>query len=81
MKILLLDHGKTYGGGQVMAARLLPLLRARGYEIEAWSGCEDLEGDPIPRTHMGLRRAIRIQPRFAELVSAIHQGTNQIGNG
>ena len=59
MNILFLDHGETYGGGQVMAARLLPLLREEGFSIDAYVGCPRLPGEPIPKTHAGLRRLIR----------------------
>ncbi len=58
MRVLFLDHATIYGGRQVMAERLLPLLRARGLEIESLVGCERLEGDPIPTTFHGLRRAM-----------------------
>ncbi len=59
MRILFLDHGRTMGGGQVMAARLLPRLRARGLRIDALVGCPHVEGGPIPATYLGLRRAMR----------------------
>lgn len=59
MRILFLDHGETFGGGQVMAARLLPGLRDRGLHVEALVGCPRVGGDPIPRTYRGLRRAMR----------------------
>jgi glycosyltransferase involved in cell wall biosynthesis len=59
VKILFLDHGKTFAGGQVMAARLLPGLRARGFAIDARVGCPQIGGDPIPETIGGLRRAMR----------------------
>ena len=58
VRILFLDHGETLGGGQVMAARLLPLLRER-FEIDALVGCPQLDGDEIPETIHGLRRAMR----------------------
>jgi len=59
MRILFLDHGTTMGGGQVMAARLLPRLRERGFDIDALVGCPHVEGGPIPRSYRGLRRAMR----------------------
>lgn len=59
MRILLLDHGRTLGGGQVMAKRLLPLLRERGFAIDAMAGCPEIPGAPIPATIRGLRRAMR----------------------
>lgn len=61
MKILFLDHGTTLGGGQVMATRLLPLLRERlaPVGIDALVGCRQLDGDPIPATMHGLRRVVR----------------------
>ncbi|MHC4549498.1 MAG: glycosyltransferase [Planctomycetota bacterium] len=59
MSILLLDHGTTMAGGQVMAQRLLPRLRERGLRIEALVGRPEIGGDPIPTTYGGLRRAIR----------------------
>ena len=52
MKILFLDHGTTLGGGQVMAARLLPLLRER-FEIDALVGCPQLDEGRIPTTMHG----------------------------
>ena len=58
MRVLFLDHATIYGGRQVMAERLLPLLRARGLDIDSLVGCERLEGDPIPTTFRGLRRAM-----------------------
>jgi glycosyltransferase involved in cell wall biosynthesis len=58
-RILLLDHGRTFAGGQVMAARLLPALRARGFRIDALAGCPEVGGGPIPATYAGLRRAMR----------------------
>jgi glycosyltransferase involved in cell wall biosynthesis len=58
VRVLFLDHATIYGGRQVMADRLLPLLRARGLDIESLVGCERLEGDPIPTTYRGLRRAM-----------------------
>lgn len=58
-RILLLDHGRTFAGGQVMAARLLPGLRERGFRIDALAGCPEIGGGPIPRTVRGLRRAMR----------------------
>lgn len=59
MRILLLDHGTTMGGGQVMARRLLPRLRDRGFEIDALVGRPEIGGDPIPTTYRGLRKAMR----------------------
>ncbi|MHC4133678.1 MAG: glycosyltransferase family 4 protein [Planctomycetota bacterium] len=60
MKILLLDHGTTMAGGQVMAKRLLPRLRDRvGFDIDALVGRPEIGGDPIPTTYRGLRRAMR----------------------
>jgi glycosyltransferase involved in cell wall biosynthesis len=58
MRILFLDHGKTMGGGQVMAARLLPLLRER-FEIDALAARPEIGGAPIPEGYRGLRRAMR----------------------
>jgi len=57
-RILLLDHGKTMGGGQVMAARLLPLLRQR-FTIDALAARPEIGGKPIPEGYRGLRRAMR----------------------
>lgn len=57
-RILLLDHGTTMGGGQVMAARLLPLLRAR-FPIDALAARPEIGGAPIPSGYRGLRRAMR----------------------
>jgi len=57
-RILLLDHGKTMGGGQVMAARLLPLLRGR-FRIDALAARPEIGGAPIPEGYRGLRRAMR----------------------
>ena len=57
MRVLFLDHGKTLGGGQVMAARLLPLLRKQ-FSIDALVGCDELPGDPIPSSMHALRRAM-----------------------
>ncbi len=57
-RILLLDHGKTMGGGQVMAARLLPLLRER-FTIDALAARPEIPGAPIPEGYRGLRRAMR----------------------
>ncbi len=57
-RILLLDHGKTMGGGQVMAARLLPLLRER-FPIDALAARPEIPGAPIPEGYRGLRRAMR----------------------
>lgn len=57
-RILLLDHGKTMGGGQVMAARLLPLLRER-FPIDALAARPEIGGAPIPEGYRGLRRAMR----------------------
>jgi len=59
MRILFLDHQVTLGGGQIMAARMVPALRTRGYEIDLLAGCPHLEGDPIPASFPGLRRAMR----------------------
>jgi glycosyltransferase involved in cell wall biosynthesis len=59
MRILLLDHGTTMGGGQVMARRLLVGLRERGLEIDALAGRPEVGGGPIPTTLWGLRRAMR----------------------
>ncbi|MGQ0612757.1 MAG: glycosyltransferase family 4 protein [Planctomycetaceae bacterium] len=59
MKTLFLDHGTTLGGGQVMAARLLPLLRDRGFDIDLLAGCVELGGGAIPTGYRGLRRAMR----------------------
>ena len=59
MRVLLLDHGADLGGGQVMARRLLPLLRERGFAIDVLTGRPELGGDPIPATWGGLRRAMR----------------------
>jgi len=59
VKTLLLDHGTTLGGGQVMAARLLPLLRERGLAIDLLAGCAELGGGVIPTSYRGLRRAMR----------------------
>jgi glycosyltransferase involved in cell wall biosynthesis len=42
-----------------MAARLLPLLRARGLAIDALVGRPEIGGGPIPATYRGLRRAMR----------------------
>jgi glycosyltransferase involved in cell wall biosynthesis len=42
-----------------MAARLLPLLRARGFAIDARVGRPEIGGAPIPATYRGLRRAMR----------------------
>ena len=58
-RILFLDHGITMAGGQVMAKRLLPGLRAHGFEIAALVGRPEIGGDPIPTTYRGLRRAMR----------------------
>ncbi|MEE8107410.1 MAG: glycosyltransferase family 4 protein [Planctomycetota bacterium] len=58
MRILFLDHATAYGGRQVMAERMLPLLRDRGFDIDSLVGCERLEGGPIPTTYGGLRRAM-----------------------
>ncbi|MFI5404054.1 MAG: glycosyltransferase, partial [Planctomycetota bacterium] len=57
-RILLLDHGKTMGGGQVMAARLLPRLRER-FTIDALAARPEIGGAPIPEGYRGLRRAMR----------------------
>jgi len=59
VKILFLDHQETLGGGQIMAARMIPALRERGYDIDALVGCPHLEGDPIPETIPAMRRAMR----------------------
>jgi len=58
MRILFLDHGKTLGGGQVMAARLLPLLRKR-FPIDALAARPEIGAAPIPEGYRGLRRAMR----------------------
>ncbi len=57
-RILLLDHGTTMGGGQVMAARLLPLLRER-FRIDALAARPEIGGAPIPEGYRALRRAMR----------------------
>lgn len=57
-RILLLDHGTTMGGGQVMAARLLPLLRER-FPIDALAARPEIGGGPIPEDYRALRRAMR----------------------
>jgi len=57
-RILLLDHGKTMGGGQVMAARLLPLLRRR-FGIDALAARPEIGGGAIPEGYRALRRAMR----------------------
>jgi glycosyltransferase involved in cell wall biosynthesis len=57
-RILLLDHGKVLGGGQVMAARLLPLLRRR-FLIDAHAARPEIGGAPIPEGYRALRRAMR----------------------
>ncbi len=57
-RILLLDHGKTMGGGQVMAARLLPLLRER-FSIDALAARPEIGGAPIPEGYRALRRAMK----------------------
>jgi glycosyltransferase involved in cell wall biosynthesis len=59
VRLLFLDHGETFGGGQIMAQRLLPELRARGFTIDALVGCDKLEGDPVPTGYRGMRRAMR----------------------
>jgi len=59
VRILFLDHGTTMAGGQVMARRLLPGLRERGFAIDALVGRPEIGGDPIPATYRGLRRAMR----------------------
>jgi len=59
VRILFLDHQQTLAGGQIMAARMVPALRARGYAIDALVGCPHLEGDPIPDSIAGMRRAMR----------------------
>jgi glycosyltransferase involved in cell wall biosynthesis len=46
------------GGGQVMAARLLPLLRER-FEIDVLAARPEIGGAPIPGTIRGLRKAMR----------------------
>jgi glycosyltransferase involved in cell wall biosynthesis len=58
VRILILDHGRTMAGGQVMAARLLPLLRER-FAIDALAARPEIGGGPIPATWRGLRRAMR----------------------
>ena len=58
MKILMLDHGETMAGGQIMFARLLPRLRER-FRIDALVGCPLIQGNPIPKTYRGLRKAMR----------------------
>ncbi len=57
-RILFLDHGRTMGGGQVMAVRLLPLLRER-FRIDALAARPEIGGAPIPATLRGLRKAMR----------------------
>ena len=57
-RILLLDHGTTMGGGQVMAARLLPLLRER-FAIDALAARPEIGGAQIPEGYRALRRAMR----------------------
>ena len=59
MKICFLDHGTTLGGGQIMAARVIPELRKRGWQVDAFVGCSQIEGEPIPTTIRGLRRIMR----------------------
>ena len=58
-RILFLDHGETFAGGQIMAARLLPGLKERGFAIDVLAAREEIGGAPIPRTIRGLRRAMR----------------------
>jgi glycosyltransferase involved in cell wall biosynthesis len=57
-RILFLDHGKTMGGGQVMAMRLLPLLRER-FRIDALAARPEIGAGPIPEGHRALRRAMK----------------------
>lgn len=59
MRVLLLDHGRVFGGGQQMARRLVPRLRERGFAVDVLAGCPELGGAPIPATLRGLRRAAR----------------------
>lgn len=59
MRVCFLDHGTTLGGGQIMAARVIPELRRLGYDVDAFVGCDLIDGEPIPTTIRGLRRIMR----------------------